>query len=305
MDRRTGFVKKSPIMALDSSLVGTKVGPVEAEIDARWMMAYAAALDDMADCYLDTRRPGGIVAHPLFPVCFEWPAAGTIRTKLRANMAEGEPARGVHATHHTILHRPLRPPMRLSTTAEVLGVERRAAGAFEVVKFATVDHRGTPVCTTYYGSLYRKVEVNGPDHPAELPRSLAPTTTPAQPRTAIPIAIGAGAAHIYTECARIWNPIHTDAAVAAAAGLPGLILHGTATLAMAVSAIVRAEAQGDPARVSEVGGRFGAMVLMPSVLTVRIQTREKCDRGDAIFFEALSADGGRAIRDGFVILATD
>jgi len=27
---------------------------------------------------------------------------------------------------------------------------------------------------------------------------------------------------VYTECARIWNPIHTDAAVAKAAGLPAI-----------------------------------------------------------------------------------
>src|SRR5262245_63914545 len=38
--------------------------------------------------------------------------------------------------------------------------------------------------------------------------------------------------HVYTECARIWNPIHTDLAVVRAAGLSGPILHGTATLAL-------------------------------------------------------------------------
>ena len=52
------------------------------------------------------------------------------------------------------------------------------------------------------------------------------------------IDVSAVAAHVYTECARIFNPIHTDVAVAEASGLPGPILHGTATLAMAVSAVV-------------------------------------------------------------------
>ena len=42
------------------------------------------------------------------------------------------------------------------------------------------------------------------------------------------VPISALAAHVYTECARIWNPVHTDTAVADRAGLPGLILHGTA-----------------------------------------------------------------------------
>jgi acyl dehydratase len=45
----------------------------------------------------------------------------------------------------------------------------------------------------------------------------------------------AEAALVYTECSRIWNPIHTNPAVATRAGLPRPILHGTATLAMAVS----------------------------------------------------------------------
>jgi len=289
-------------MPLDSSLVGTKVGPVEAEIDARWMMAYAASLDDMLPCYLDTRRPEGIIAHPLFPVCFEWPAAGAIRAKLRGTMAPGEPARGVHATHHTVLHQPIRPAMRVRTTAQVLGIERRSAGAFEMVRFDTIDDQGASVCTTYYGSLYRKVEIDGVEHPAVFQQPPAPATTPAKPRAEISLQIGAGLAHIYTECARIWNPVHTDAAVAAAAGLPGLILHGTATLALAASAIVKREAGSDPTRVSEIAGRFGAMVLMPSQVTLRIQCRERCDRGEAIFFEVLTAEGGRAIRDGVVIL---
>jgi acyl dehydratase len=290
-------------MALDSSLIGIRVGPVEAEVDARWTMAYAAGLGDMLDCYIDTRCSAGIVAHPLFPVCFEWPAAGAIRAKLRATMAAGEPARGVHATHRTILHRPIRPPMRLRTTAEVLGIERRSAGAYEVVRFETIDDGGAPVCTTYYGSLYRNVEVNGADHPAQIQPPPTPSVLPQRPRAEVSTPVAAGAAHVYTECARIWNPIHTDLAVAAGAGLPGLILHGTATLALAISAIVKREAANDPEKVSEISGRFGAMVLMPSEVNIRLLAREKTDRGDAVFFEATNADGGRAIRDGVVMLS--
>jgi acyl dehydratase len=122
------------------------------------------------------------------------------------------------------------------------------------------------------------------------------------PRSEIQITIAAGAAHVYTECARIWNPIHTDIAVADKAGLPGLILHGTATLAMAVSRIIEAEAGSQPERVAQIYGRFGAMVLMPSEVLVRIDSREKCEHGDAVFFEAMTAAGGRAIRNGVVIL---
>jgi acyl dehydratase len=271
------------------------------EIDARWAMAYAAGIGDNLPCYIDTRRSGGIVAHPVFPVCIEWPAAGAIRAK-SAGLTQAEASRGVHATQHMILHRPVRPPQRLGTTAELIGIERRKPGAFEVTKFDTVDDKGAPVCTTYGGGIYRQVEVTGPDRPAETPNPPALVKLPLRPRAGIRMPIAAEAAHVYTECARIWNPVHTDAAVAAGAGLPAIILHGTATLALAVSRIVEVEAGNDPARVAEVYGRFGAMVLMPSEVMVRIYSREKSSGGEAVFFEAISAEGGRAIRDGVVVL---
>jgi acyl dehydratase len=288
-------------MPLDSSLVGTTVASIASEIDTRWAMAYAACLGDYLPCYLDTRRPGGIVAHPMFGVCFEWPAAGSIRHKARASLSQEEAVRGVHATHHTIVHRLVHPPEHLITRAELIGIERRKPGAYEVAKFETSDDKGSLVCTTYYGSLYREVEVKGHDRPAETP--MLPTLTqPEVPRAEIRVPIGAGTAHIYTECARIWNPIHTDTAIAARAGLPGLILHGTATLAITVSRIIETEAGGDPERVTQIYGRFGAMVLMPSEVVVRILTRDKTAACDTIFFETLSAEGGSAIRDGVVLL---
>jgi acyl dehydratase len=289
-------------MPLDTSLVGITAGPIAAEIDARWTMAYTAGIDDTTACYLDTRRPEGIVAHPVFPVCFEWPAALAIRAKSRGSLAQAEASRGVHATQHMILHRPVRPPMRLTTTATIAGMEARKPGAYEVTKFETVDDKGTPVCTTYSGSIYRQVEIRGAERPAAMPKPPALAKLPAKPRSEIKVAIPTGAAHVYTECARIWNPVHTDAAVAAAAGLPAIILHGTATLAMAVSRIVVAEAGGDPERIAEIYGRFGAMVLMPSEVMVRIHAREMANGGEAVFFEAISAEGGRAIRDGVVML---
>jgi len=201
-----------------------------------------------------------------------------------------------------MISRLARPPERLITSAELVGVERRKPGAYEVVKFVTVDAKGAPVCTTLYGSLYRDVPVSGPDRPAETRLRQMPAEPPPKPRHEIPVPIGAGAAHVYTECARIWNPIHTDAAVAARAGLPGIILHGTATLAIAVSRIIEAEADGEPERLAEIYGRFGAMVMMPSEVLVRIKTREKSDGGEAVLFEVINAEAGRAIRDGFVLL---
>jgi acyl dehydratase len=110
------------------------------------------------------------------------------------------------------------------------------------------------------------------------------------------IPVAANAAWVYTECARIWNPIHTDVAVATAAGLPEPILHGTATMAMAVSRVVAECFGGDAERVVRIAGRFGAMVVMPSTLTLRVAS----PRGGSVRFEVLEPGGGRALRDGLI-----
>ncbi len=291
-------------MPLDSSLVGTKIGPATTEVDARWAMAYAAALEDYLPCYLDTRRPDGIITHPVFPVCIEWPVSRELDDKLReSQLTRSEAARGVHATYDVTLHRAIRPPARLTTTLTLAAVQRLKPGAYELMRFDNFDSQGRPVCTTWFGMLYRGVEVAGPDRPAgDAPALLMAPKAGDTARAEIPLAIPAGAAHVYTECARIWNPVHTDRAAAAAAGLPTIILHGTATMAMAVSKIVAAEAGYNPERVRRVHGRFAAMVLMPSLATVRINSRTPASGGAAVSFEVLTADGGRAIRDGMVLL---
>ena len=96
---------------------------------------------------------------------------------------------------------------------------------------------------------------------------------------------------------RIWNPIHTDAAVAARAGLPGIILHGTATLALAVGAVVDRAPGLDPERVARIAGRFGAMVRLPQTLRLRIFAAEP---DGSIRFEVRSSTGEPALRNGLV-----
>ena len=110
------------------------------------------------------------------------------------------------------------------------------------------------------------------------------------------ISISAQLGHVYTECARIWNPIHTDIAVARKAGLPGLILHGTATLALAVSRVVARELDGDPGRVRGVAARFTGMVPMPSVVTVRGYEAV----GGAFPFDVVDAAGRPVLGRGVV-----
>lgn len=281
----------TPTLAAD--VVGRTVGPLVQSIDARWLMAYAAGLGEMAACYFDTERRAGPAAHPLFPVCYEWPAALALRGMV---LDEATARRGVHVTHRLVIHRMPVAGDRLATTAQVTGIELHRAGAHVTLRFTTVDDRGAPVTTTEHGSLYRDVPVAGAAAP-----SLRPGPSPRGPlldgaAADEDIAVGPHAAHVYTECARIWNPIHTDASVARAAGLRGPILHGTATLALAVGRIVARDLDGVPGAVREVAARFTGMVPMPA----RLVLRRRPAGGGRMPFDLTLADGRSVLRDGMV-----
>ena len=297
------------MMRLPEGLVGTTVGPLVQEIDARWLMAYAAALGDVHAAYLDTTRPEGVIGHPIFPVCYEWPLAVELRASA---LSESIAVRSVHATHDLRLRRRARAGDRLSTTATVISSEPRAPGAFVVTRLETVDADGRSVSTTDYGSIYRGVQC---ERAALAPRvaGLADSTgdagtdrpgagSPPRRDWSVEVPVPAGLAHTYTECARIWNPIHTDKAVARSAGLPDIILHGTATLALAVSAALEREGAGPAAGIARITCRFTGMVPLPSVITVKGWKARSATGEGAIAFQVLGADGRLVLRDGQLIM---
>ncbi|MBI2202789.1 MAG: MaoC family dehydratase N-terminal domain-containing protein, partial [Candidatus Rokubacteria bacterium] len=135
-----------------AAIVGSEVGPFTQTVDARWLMAYAAGLGETDARYYDTLGSHGPAAHPLFPVCYEWPVALEIRAK---TIADELAPLSVHATHHVVIHRAPRAGDRLLTSARVIAIGRRRRGTLVVTRFTTVDERGAPVTTTDYGSVYR------------------------------------------------------------------------------------------------------------------------------------------------------
>jgi acyl dehydratase len=278
---------------ITAEIVGASVGAVAHEVDARWLMAYAAALDERDGRYFDTLSAEGPCAHPLFAVCYEWPAVVALRERVVPPALQ---ARGVHATHDLTIHRAPRAGDRLHTTGLVTAVQARRSGALVVCRFETVDAAGAPVTTTDYGSVYRGVPAVGAGAAPEGTRPAGDTGE--RDRWRHSVEVGACAAWVYTECARIWNPIHTDVAVARGAGLPAPILHGTATLALAVSRVLARDQGGDPTVVSGVSARFTGMVAMPSTLVVRGGPRES----DRIGFDVLSEAGSPVVSAGLLRL---
>lgn len=260
-------------------------------------MAYAAGLDDDLPSYFDTRRPDGPLVHPLFPVCPEWePQLAAWRT---AGLDQEELRRVVHYRHDLTLHQVQRTSARITVRPVVVEMRRHRAGTLVVTMFEAKTGDGAPAWTTFSTALARDVELVGADSsaisPAPLPES------PGGASDTVARALLYGAAHVYTEASRIWNPIHTDLAVAEAAGLPGTILHGTATLAHAVS--VALDRGGDyPTRVRRIAGQFSAMVRPPCTLWVTLTSPGSADGSDLRAFTVRTDDDQLAIRNGLIAL---
>lgn len=278
-------------------MVGQQTAPLEHQVDARWLMAYAASLGDLQPCYMDTNQ-GPVSAHPVFPVCPEWPVILNTRAMAGGtSLSPAEAARGVHAAHDLHIQQPIKAGDVISTTATMIGVKQIKPGAAYTLRLDTHDvTTGKLLTQTYQLGIYRGVEVDGADHSMEIPPPL-PELADLSGGTSHIIDIAAGSAHTYTECARIWNPIHTDRQVALDAGLPDIILHGTATLALAISRLVDQYADGNPLAVKRLGGRFSAMVLMPSQIELVSNIV-----GNTISFQVQTAQGELAISHGFVVL---
>lgn len=280
-----------------------RIDNVDHHVDERWTMAYAAALDDYLSAYMDTTQPDGVVAHPVFAVCPEWPAIVASRDgSLAHGVTEAEVLTSVHATHDTTIHRLIRPGDHLTTSLEIVGMQQIKPGAKSTTRLVTVDADGLPVATTTQEGIYLAQTATGPEVADPNPPPPLVVERAGEP-IEIEVPVSAGAAHTYTECARIWNPIHTNKAVALASGLPDIILHGTANLAHGVSTVIATRASGGPQAVRRIVCRFAAMVRLPSTLTVRVWPAVESSDGQAVPFEVLNADGEPAVKDGVVLLA--
>ena len=86
-----------------------------------------------------------------------------------------------------------------------------------------------------------------------------------------------------------------------AAGLPDIILHGSANILVALREVINRSLDGDPTRVTRYAGQFRGMVIPGQDVTVNaLEVRDDGDRM-VIFYEMRNHLGESAIANGVVI----
>jgi acyl dehydratase len=166
----------------------------------------------------------------------------------------------VAGEYSIVLHKPLAPRGTVINRTRVTEIVDKGPGKGAVVySERTLDDKGTGqriatiVQTTFCrgdGGFGGPPREQRPVHPIPERKPDLVCDLPTRPEMALIYRLSADP-----------NPLHADPAVAKAAGFPRPILHGLGTFGVCGHAILKTLCGYDPARLSEIEGRFSAPVF--------------------------------------------
>lgn len=277
-------------MPFNADLAGATWGPIRWEMTPRRALAYRAALAPQDAAGLDDAAAGGLFALPMQVVAPEWVLVLLAREHPDQTLAPEEGRRAVHAGQDSVFLRPVRAGDELEVTATLLGARASRAGVVTATRFETRNARtGELMVESLSTTVYRNVVLTGAAS-EEVP---APAySAPDDGAATVTIPTSPALPHIYSECAEIWNPIHTERRVALAAGLQDIIIHGTALWALAGLEAARLYAGGDTRRLTRLAARFTGQAFPGRPMTLAH------DQADGAVRLALRSDDGRVLLTG-------
>ena len=230
--------------ALDA--VGRPGEPHRYDVSEQALRAYAEAT-------------GGRTAGPVFAIV---PAWQTIPAASRSVASDQARRRIVHAAQDIHLHAPIEAGMSLITTAAPIGIFARRSGTALVIR-AESRADGQLVAEQYVTELFRGLEAA--EDRGEPAPDVPDGVRDGEPHVAS-VDVAGDQADRYAQASGDHNPIHLDEEAARAVGLPGRILHGLCTMALAGRAVEEVAGR-EPARLAV---RFSAPVALGSTVTTRV-----------------------------------
>lgn len=305
-----------------ASTVGNvpKESPLERDLILPWTMNFAAACNERDPVFYDNTKEAGdrLLVHPVFlSGCVE--IIGFWASLYASGISKEEVIKHspAHYGFDAIFHRPMYAGEIVTTNLCLAGMGQRKSGTHFVTRQETLSKSsGEVLCTSYWEGIVMKfTDQVGPDsYPAEL----NPVTPPPRPSPGtavsreIPLPISPLAAHIWDGCIRDprnpkakssdINP-HTNLNFALKGGFPGRNLHGSGTVGLALTELLKHCAPGRIADVRRLGCIFGSPVtLWYEDMTLTIQVKTEPSLPDVLFFEVITPEGKTAVRNGYCVL---
>jgi len=295
-------------MALNRELVGKSYsGSGPWLVDAAHVREYAVATQSDNRRYLDPQTAGGIVAPPIYGVVVGQSAVEQLL--LDPELGVDTP-RLLHADQQMRFGQPMRAGETLHCAAVVVGIGDKRGGETLDVASRVRGENGRLVYDALVGIFIRAdgMRPTGQDRKAAIADVVERVEPPVVARGATPLLertllVATDLSLRYAAASGDYNPIHKDAAFARSVGLPGIILHGMCTLAMAHNAVVDGVAAGDPARLRELSARFTRPVMPGDALTVRVFDVATDGELKQVAFEVVNQHRKAVIKDGSASIA--
>ena len=287
-------------MNISPDVLGRTLPPRTLRVTTRQALAYAAGCGEARPEFLDDTRPG-FSAPPTQCVAqeFHFIAEGDAIRAL--GIGRGRSPVGFHAYQDSRFQQPIRVGEELRLGAVVCGLKGTGAGCLVTYRFeASRSTDNSAVYRSLASILLRGV---GPDS-----GEVGTWEWPAGPGgrgepVAFDFAFPANAAHIYSECSGVWQPMHTEMSAARRAGLERPIMQGVASWAItarelrdAIPAIHDRPLDG----IRRLRGRFRAPVVAGTPLRLEGWVHPVSGETLAVVFEVRDAGGGRAIEGGYL-----
>jgi acyl dehydratase len=178
-----------------------------------------------------------------------------------------DPTRAVHGEQGILLAGPLPPEGRVRTTSRLTGIFDKGSGAVVTVENRSVDAVTGALRFSTTSSLF--VRGAGGFGGERGPAAPGPAVPEGRPDLVLSGATRPDQALLY-RLSGDRNPLHSDPALARAAGFDGPILHGLCTYGFAGRLLLHGLCGSDPARFVSMDGRFSAPVRPGDALTVEV-----------------------------------
>ena len=269
-------------MALNADLVGKRYEGATFTVTPEHIAAYANATNDDNPRY----HFDAAIGSPVFAVV---PAFPTFMAAARDKELGADLLKLVHSAESHVLHRPVVAGDVLRVAGVLESVENADTGETFTVRTDLMDEAGAVVVEVRGTMLIRgtaskrgvveAVERAG-EEPAHVETTRVDEDQPAR----------------YADASGDRNPIHLDDATARAAKLPGVILHGMCTMAMAGKAVVNGPCEGDPSRVKRVEVEFSKPVFPGQELTTKVWPAASSE--NLIVFDTVNDRGITVIKGG-------
>lgn len=277
-------------MSLNADLVGKEYPETTYEVTADAIEKYALATNDPNERYV-----GGdeVVAPPVFPVVAAFNSFMTagMDPELQADLL-----RLVHGAQEHVLYAPIRPGDVLTVTSVLETVDKKETGETFTVKGTQTNQSGEVVAEVR-GTMFIRGSGSGA-------RSAAPAEDAARDIVYEETTkVDEDQTYRYAEASGDHNPIHVDESTAKMAGLPGIILHGMCTMAIATKGAVNGLAGGDPTRIRRVAVRLSKPVLPGQELTTKFWKETENGGSTTYGFETYNPEGAAVIKAGVVEIA--